>query len=76
MGVKMNSKNIWYKRLDRTILFILISFFILSLVFIYSSQQTGQYGTQSFAMKQGINYIIGFSILICVAKLDIDQIEQ
>lgn len=72
----MNSINIWYKKLDRTILFILISFFILSLVFIYSSQQTGQYGTQNFAMKQGFNYMIGFSILILVARLDIDQIER
>ena len=72
----MNSEIIWYRRLDSVILFILISFFILSLVFIYSSQQTGQYGTQNFAMKQGINYMIGFLILIFVAKLDIDQIER
>ena len=72
----MNSGNTWYRRLDRTILYILILFFILSLVFIFSSQQTGQYGTQNFAMKQGINYMIGFSILIFVAKLDIDQIER
>ncbi|WP_412766160.1 FtsW/RodA/SpoVE family cell cycle protein [Schinkia azotoformans] len=72
----MNLEIIWYRRLDSVILFILISFFILSLVFIYSSQQTGQYGTQNFAMKQGINYMIGFLILIFVAKLDIDQIER
>ncbi|MHC0038086.1 FtsW/RodA/SpoVE family cell cycle protein [Pseudoneobacillus sp. C159] len=72
----MNSENNWYRRLDRTILLILILFFILSLVFIYSSQQTGQYGAQNFAMKQGINYLIGFSLLIFVAKLDIDQIEK
>ncbi|MED4351928.1 FtsW/RodA/SpoVE family cell cycle protein [Schinkia azotoformans] len=74
--MKMNLEIIWYRRLDSVILFILISFFILSLVFIYSSQQTGQYGTQNFAMKQGINYMIGFLILIFVAKLDIDQIER
>ncbi|MCM2532651.1 rod shape-determining protein RodA [Neobacillus pocheonensis] len=71
----MNTTN-FYRRLDGTILLILIAFFILSLLFIYSNQQTGQYGTQNFAMKQGINYIIGFVLLICVAKLDVDQIER
>lgn len=65
-----------FRRLDGTILLILIVFFTFSLIFIYSSQQTGQYGGQNFAFKQGINYIIGFSLLILVAKLDVDQIER
>lgn len=64
------------KRLDRTILLTLFALFILSLTFIYSSQKTGNYGTQNFVLKQGINYIIGFLILYLVAKLDIDQIER
>ncbi|MED4203755.1 FtsW/RodA/SpoVE family cell cycle protein [Neobacillus mesonae] len=68
----MRTKN----RYDETILFILSAFFILSLVFIFSSQQTGQYGTQNFALKQGINYFIGFVLLFLVAKLDMDQIER
>lgn len=71
----MKTSN-FYRRLDGTILLILFAFFFISLIFIYSSQQTGEYGTQNFAMKQGINYIIGFVLLICVAKLDIDQIER
>lgn len=64
------------KRLDGTILLTLFAFFIISLTFIYSSQKTGNYGSQNLALKQGINYIIGFVILILVAKLDIDQIER
>lgn len=66
----------FYKRLDGTILFIIVAFFIVSIVFIYSSQQTGQYGEQNFALKQVINYLIGFTLLLLVAWLDMDQIER
>ncbi|OIK11044.1 cell division protein FtsW [Bacillus sp. MUM 116] len=72
----MKTDTNYLKRLDGTILLILIAFFILSLIFIYSSQQTGQYGAQNFALKQAINYLIGFTLLLLVAKLDIDQIER
>ncbi|MBY0123757.1 FtsW/RodA/SpoVE family cell cycle protein [Bacillus sp. S/N-304-OC-R1] len=72
----MNEETNWYRRLDGTILLIIILFSVLSIIFIYSSQQTGQYGSQNFAMKQVINYLIGFTLLILVAKLDVDQIEK
>ncbi|NRG31970.1 FtsW/RodA/SpoVE family cell cycle protein, partial [Niallia circulans] len=72
----MNTETKFYRRLDGLIMLILIGFFIYSLVFIYSSQQTGQYGAQNFSLKQGINFLIGFFLLIYVAKLDIDQIEK
>ncbi|HEY2419831.1 MAG TPA: FtsW/RodA/SpoVE family cell cycle protein [Neobacillus sp.] len=72
----MKTDTNFYRRLDGLIMLILIAFFILSLFFIYSSQQTGQYGSQNFAIKQGINYIVGFALLILVARLDIDQIER
>ncbi|OIK07942.1 cell division protein FtsW [Bacillus sp. MUM 116] len=65
-----------YSRLDGFIILILIIFSILSIVFIYSSQRTGEYGLVNFALKQGINYIIGFVILILIAWLDIDQIQK
>ncbi|WP_066062935.1 FtsW/RodA/SpoVE family cell cycle protein [Neobacillus soli] len=72
----MNTETNIFRRLDGLIMLILLAFFIISLVFIYSSQQTGQYGAQNFALKQGINYFIGFALLICVAKLDVEQIER
>lgn len=72
----MNEETNLNKRLDGTTLLIIIAFSIISIIFIYSSQQTGQYGSQNFALKQGINYIIGFTLLFLVAKLDVDQIER
>lgn len=69
-------KTTKYKILDGTILFILFAFCAVSLTFIYSSQKTGLYGTQDFVLKQGINYVIGFIILVAVARLDLDQIER
>ncbi|WHY88462.1 FtsW/RodA/SpoVE family cell cycle protein [Neobacillus novalis] len=72
----MNTETTIFRRLDGAIMLILMAFFMISIVFIYSSQQTGQYGAQNFALKQGINYMIGFVLLILVAKLDMDQIER
>lgn len=70
------TKTTYLNKLDGFILLILFAFFILSLVFIYSSTKSGGYGTQNFALKQGINYIIGFIILLLIARLDIDQIQR
>ena len=66
----------YYKRLDTPILLILLALLIVSLIFIYSAQQTGEYGKENFAMKQGVNYLIGFVILFVVAGLDVDQFER
>lgn len=73
---EMTSETTALRRLDWAILLIMLSFSIISLVFIFSSQQTGQYGAQNFALKQGVNYLIGFTLLFLVAKLDMDQIER
>lgn len=64
------------KRLDKSVLTIICTFSILSILFIYSSQGTGQYGDQNFALKQGVSYMIGFILLMAVAYLDSDQIES
>ncbi|MGF9963072.1 FtsW/RodA/SpoVE family cell cycle protein [Bacillus rhizoplanae] len=64
------------KSLDKKLLFILGILCVTSLVAIYSSQQTGQYGTTNFALQQGINYIIGSVLLLLVASMDIDQIQK
>lgn len=72
----MKTGNDFMRRLDPSILFIIFIFAILSLVFIHSSQQTGQYGAKNFALQQGINYVIGFSLLFVMAYLDPDQIQK
>ncbi|MGG2064498.1 FtsW/RodA/SpoVE family cell cycle protein [Bacillus sp. S14(2024)] len=64
------------KSLDKKLLFILGILCVTSLVAIYSSQQTGQYGTTNFALQQGINYIIGTVLLLLVASMDTDQIQK
>ncbi|MBS4173977.1 FtsW/RodA/SpoVE family cell cycle protein [Bacillus sp. FJAT-49736] len=72
----MKTENDFLKRLDPTIVFIIIMLALLSIVFIHSSQQTGQYGHDNFALKQGINYLIGFTLLFFMAYLDPDQIQR
>lgn len=64
------------KSLDVTLILILCILCITSITAIYSSQQTGQYGESNFAMKQGLNYIIGFALLLLVAYLDVDQLQK
>ncbi|NKW87582.1 FtsW/RodA/SpoVE family cell cycle protein [Bacillus cereus] len=64
------------KGLDVTLILILCILCITSITAIYSSQQTGQYGESNFAMKQGLNYIIGFALLLLVAYLDVDQLQK
>ncbi len=66
----------YFKKLDKSVLFIIGIFSILSILFIYSSQGTGQYGEQNFALKQAISYLIGFGLLVAVAYLDPDQFER
>lgn len=61
---------------DGSMILILVLFCILSLTSIYSSQHTGEYGNQNFALKQGINYIIGFCLLYVISKIDRDKFEQ
>lgn len=63
-------------KIDRIILLVLIAFFVTSIVFIYSDQRTGFYGASDYALKQVINYVIGFALLIYTSKLDIDQFER
>ncbi|MBJ8112425.1 rod shape-determining protein RodA [Bacillus cereus group sp. N6] len=64
------------RNLDKKLLSILCMFCIISITAIYSSQQTGQYGSTNFALQQGRNYIIGFVLLIIVASIDWDQWQK
>ena len=64
------------KSLDVKLILILCALCVTSIVAIYSSQQTGQYGAANFAMKQGVNYIIGVVLLLLVASIDLDQLQK
>ncbi|MFJ7482792.1 FtsW/RodA/SpoVE family cell cycle protein [Bacillus thuringiensis] len=64
------------RSLDKKLILILCMFCIISITAIYSSQQTGQYGSTNFAFQQGRNYIIGFVLLILVASIDWDQWQK
>ncbi|SMD41041.1 FtsW/RodA/SpoVE family cell cycle protein [Bacillus sp. JKS001846] len=72
----MVGKIVFLKKLDKKLIFILFILCITSIVAIYSSQQTGQYGNQNFAMKQMVNYAIGFVLLLIVANIDLDQLQK
>lgn len=64
------------KSLDVKLILILLALCVTSIAAIYSSQQTGQYGEANFAMKQGLNYIIGVVLLLLVASIDLDQLQK
>ncbi|PEX15008.1 cell division protein FtsW [Bacillus cereus] len=72
----MVEKIVFFKKLDKKLIFILFILCVTSIVAIYSSQQTGQYGNQNFAMKQMVNYAIGFVLLLIVANIDLDQLQK
>ncbi|MGR9594540.1 FtsW/RodA/SpoVE family cell cycle protein [Bacillus thuringiensis] len=72
----MVEKIVFLKKLDKKLIFILFILCVTSIVAIYSSQQTGQYGNQNFAMKQMVNYAIGFVLLLMVANIDLDQLQK
>lgn len=66
----------FFKKLDLTILYILVAFCVISILAIHGVQHTGLYGSQKLGFKQGINYIIGAILLLVFAYLDTDQIER
>ncbi|MBO1627941.1 MULTISPECIES: FtsW/RodA/SpoVE family cell cycle protein [Bacillus] len=72
----MKRSTEFLKSLDVKLILILCVLCITSIAAIYSSQQTGQYGDANFAMKQGINYIIGIVLLLLVASIDLDQLQK
>ncbi|MDM5156350.1 FtsW/RodA/SpoVE family cell cycle protein [Bacillus sp. DX1.1] len=72
----MKRSTEFLKSLDVKLILILCVLCVTSLVAIYSSQQTGQYGNSNFAMKQGVNYLIGIVLLLLVASIDLDQMQK
>ena len=72
----MKRSTEFLKSLDVKLILILLALCVTSIAAIYSSQQTGQYGEANFAMKQGLNYIIGVVLLLLVASIDLDQLQK
>ncbi|MBJ9979676.1 FtsW/RodA/SpoVE family cell cycle protein [Bacillus sp. S70] len=72
----MKRSTEFLKSLDVKLILILCALCVTSIAAIYSSQQTGQYGAENFALKQGINYIIGIVMLLLVASVDSDQLQK
>ncbi|MDP4161987.1 MAG: rod shape-determining protein RodA [Bacillota bacterium] len=62
-------------KIDYTLVFILMLFFVASCLCIYSAQQTGQY-KENFLMKQIIWYGIGTAMIAGVISLDSDQLKK
>jgi len=68
-------KKLRLDELDKPILIILCLLSGISILFIFSTQSGGQFGSQNFALKQFINYVIGFTLLLLFRLLDLNQLR-
>ncbi|MGG1592318.1 FtsW/RodA/SpoVE family cell cycle protein [Terribacillus saccharophilus] len=68
-------KKLRLDELDKPILIILCLLCGISILFIFSTQSGGQFGSQNFALKQFINYVIGFTLLLLFRLLDLNQLR-
>lgn len=68
-------KKLRLDELDKPILIILCLLCGVSILFIFSTQSGGQFGAQNFALKQFINYVIGFTLLLLIRLLDLNQLR-
>ncbi|MGA4719854.1 FtsW/RodA/SpoVE family cell cycle protein [Fictibacillus nanhaiensis] len=69
-----NSKS-FIDKLDYGILFILFLLSIISLMFIYSGQQSGQYN-DNFVPKQIFWYTLSTILMLAIARLDFEQLKR
>ncbi|SDC40456.1 cell division protein FtsW, lipid II flippase [Terribacillus halophilus] len=68
-------KRLRLGEIDKVILTIVCLLCGISILFIYSTQSGGQFGSQNFALRQSINYMIGFSLLLLFRLLDLNQLR-
>lgn len=62
-------------RIDWTLCFLLLLFFLISCTAIYSGQSSDQYAG-NFVLKQIVNYVIGIIIVVLVMYFDSEQIRK
>lgn len=72
----MEYKRNFSERFDWRLAFIIILFFIISLLAISSAQTTGQYAGSNFVIKQVINFIVAAIIIAIVMYFDPDQYKK
>lgn len=72
----MEYKRNFSERFDWKLAFIIILFFIISILAISSAQTTGQYAGSNFVIKQVINYIVAAIIIAIVMYFDPDQYKN
>ncbi|PEL05864.1 FtsW/RodA/SpoVE family cell cycle protein [Bacillus sp. AFS017336] len=71
----MNPKNDFFKFYDFIMLILIFCLMITSIVSIYSASKSGQY-QGDFVIRQSVFYLIGLTISIVVAIIDIDRIKK
>ncbi|KIL52182.1 FtsW/RodA/SpoVE family cell cycle protein [Jeotgalibacillus soli] len=72
----MNTQKQFSDRIDWSLATLLILFMLASILAISSAQTTGQYGESNFALRQGLNYVIGFIIITITMFFDMDQFRK
>ncbi|MGN4126804.1 FtsW/RodA/SpoVE family cell cycle protein [Lysinibacillus sphaericus] len=64
------------KKLDGSLVVSLLLLGVISCLFVHSGSVVFEQYTSSFIIKQGIFYLIGFSMMIGVATLDVEQLKK
>jgi rod shape determining protein RodA len=72
----MNQKNKIAERLDGTLTLLLLLFFLVSCIAIYSGQASGQYTGTNFLLQQIFWYAVGAVIISVVMYFDSDQFKK
>lgn len=61
-------------KVDKTIMVLIVLFAMISCLFIYSSNSVFNQYSGSFIWKQLIFYILGFTLMIGISQLDLEQL--
>lgn len=72
----MVSKNRMAERFDWTLTLLLLLFFLVSCIAIYSGQASGQYGGKNFLVQQVFWYGVGAVIIAVMMRFDSDQLKR
>lgn len=70
----MDPKNDFFKSYDFIMLILVFCLMLISIVAIYSASKSGQY-QGGFAVRQSVFYLIGLTISILFAKIDLNRIR-